>query len=775
MKPVFLDFHIHTSPNANKPNQNYEIGILKQKIEEIADGSEYLISLTDHNFVNKTAYLQAVQVIDNLLLGVELHVRNFDEAKPYHCHILFKLDEITESIIDDLNEILDNLYPNKVVKNSDTSIPKLEKIINSFEGYDFILMPHGGQNHSTFDVSIPEGKTFDRSLERSVYYNHFDGFTARSNESIEHTLSYFKRLGLEGIINLVTATDNYFPKDYPDGRANREAHPFSPTWMLAEPTFEGLRVSLSESSRLIYGEKPDLWSECIHRVCLKNEHIDIDIQLTPGLNVVIGGSSSGKSLLVDSICRQIKGDFTDSAYLDTDFEVSNIEVVNPAGQHPHYLDQNYIVKVCDPNDKENTIDSIEILKNVFPSDRNEAELIQNGLMDLYRHLDQLIEAVQKIEELQNALPTIPKLSHLIVRDQIRDNPITAILPQDGLIESIEYNHAVYNRHWKSLDEIDEFLTRNPLVKNDASLIDKLKSELNDALYCSQLEDGVRKVIVQDENKLNSIKAEENRELESKRNNFDRLLEGIKKYAKFSRQFSNSLGQIANYSISIDTSKITTSGHTLYIDNAFKLTQESILNVINKTRRQQDLLESFTEIQPEKLFKQNFRKQNPKITSYDELKNYILDSFNKMNCKTYRIETSEGKQFDELSAGWKTSIILDLILGWQDDNAPLVIDQPEDNLATSYINHGLIKAIMNSKAKKQIILVSHNATIPMLGDAQNIVFCKNIDNKIRIRSSSLEGKIDGLSVIDLIADVTDGGKSSIRKRVKKYNLKDFRGN
>ena len=70
-------------------------------------------------------------------------------------------------------------------------------------------------------------------------------------------------------------------------------------------------------------------------------------------------------------------------------------------------------------------------------------------------------------------------------------------------------------------------------------------------------------------------------------------------------------------------------------------------------------------------------------------------------------------------------------------------------------------------------MSHNATIPMLADAQNIIYCKNENNTLIIKSSSLEGTIDGKSVVDLIASTTDGGKSSIKKRVKKYNLKKFR--
>ena len=81
MKPVFIDFHIHTSDNPENLNQNYEIKILKEKIEEIADGDEFLISLMDHNVVNKKAYLDAVSVIDNLLLGVELRVGNCLDSK----------------------------------------------------------------------------------------------------------------------------------------------------------------------------------------------------------------------------------------------------------------------------------------------------------------------------------------------------------------------------------------------------------------------------------------------------------------------------------------------------------------------------------------------------------------------------------------------------------------------------------------------------------------------------------------------------------------------
>ena len=156
----------------------------------------------------------------------------------------------------------------------------------------------------------------------------------------------------------------------------------------------------------------------------------------------------------------------------------------------------------------------------------------------------------------------------------------------------------------------------------------------------------------------------------------------------------------------------------------------------------------------------------------ELSEKVYSEIATGNKKRYRIKTSTGKDFDELSPGWKSAVILDLILGYKKDVAPLIIDQPEDNLATDYINHGLVDHIKTIKSDKQVILVSHNATIPMIGDAQNIIVCQNLDGKIIIESAPLESSLKGKRTLDYIAEITDGGKPSIKKRVKKYDLKRY---
>ncbi len=400
MTPVYIDIHIHTSENPNSLNKSYDIDLLDRNIKKFNGNSDYLISLTDHNTINEEIYLKALKKGINIIVGVELHIKNYEECPAYHCHIYFNLDKIDKSVLSDINSKLDILYPNKVVNKAEKSIPKLEKIINLFDSYDFLLLPHGGQSHCTFDTSIPTGVKFDTTMERSIYYNQFDGFTARGNTGLEKTQSYFTRLGINDFVNLVTCTDNYFPRDYPNAKA-KDVQPFIPTWMLAQPTFDGLRLSLSESSRLIYSKaKPELWSENIKAVNHKKQNIEIDITLTLGLNVVIGGSSSGKTLLVDSIYRKIINDFSESKY--EQYEVEKLSIDNPSGVTPHYLSQNYIMSVVNEA-TDDKIDNIEIIKNVFPGDSEIRDKIEYNLRTLKKQLKELVECVKTIEREDKAL------------------------------------------------------------------------------------------------------------------------------------------------------------------------------------------------------------------------------------------------------------------------------------------------------------------------------------------------------------------------------------
>lgn len=769
LEPVYVDLHIHTSGDPDHLNAAYDVAALYDKVVASAGGSPHLISLTDHNTINKAAYLSAVRLFPHLLLGAELHVRNYSDKPPYHCHIFFR-EPVGPAIIDAANGILDALYPKKEVSTSDP-IPSIEEIAKRFDDYEFLLLPHGGQSHSTFDKSIPDGVRFDTTVERSIYYNHFDGFTARSNSGLESTKEYFERLGISDFVNLITSTDNYNPTKYPESK-QKQAEPFVSTWMLASPTFNGLRLSLSESARLVYGTRPDTWAEYIRHVSLSNEFLDIDVDLTPGLNVVIGGSSSGKTLLVDSVYRKLRNDFSGSSYLG--YGVEQIAVDSPTGQVPHFLEQNYIIKVCDQKDHDNTIDSISMLRRLFPGDRDERRAIDTGLAELSASLGEMVDAAEKIEAIEEELNAIPAPSRLVVTKLIKRNPLKYLKPTDTDIATFEYPEIVHKQGMKTLDAIDRFLEANPFVAHDRSLVQGLKAELDVARVAAEMESEVRDVVIEYADAIHALHTREDRETKTKSYQFGTLLGAIRKYLKYNSAFYAARDRIAGFSTTCSTKVVESMGHQLFIENAFELTPAKFVEVLNQMLRVDCQIQSFKAITPAALSSGGFRKKAPKLTSHADLHREVLSRFRTMNQKKYRITTSDGKDFDSLSAGWKTSVILDLVLGCATDTAPLIIDQPEDNLATTYINSGLLKGIKQCKAARQIILVSHNATIPMLGDAQNVIICRSVDKFMTIRSSPLEGEIGGQDVVEVIAATTDGGKASIKKRVKKYNLKRFRG-
>ena len=92
MNPIYLDLHIHTSQDANHLNAAYDMAELVRKIKEFNGDSDFLISLTDHNTINKLAYKKGIALGVNMILGVELHIKLHEDVKSYHCHIYFNVD-----------------------------------------------------------------------------------------------------------------------------------------------------------------------------------------------------------------------------------------------------------------------------------------------------------------------------------------------------------------------------------------------------------------------------------------------------------------------------------------------------------------------------------------------------------------------------------------------------------------------------------------------------------------------------------------------------------
>lgn len=768
MKTTYVDIHIHTSENPNKLPSDYNVSELLSNVRKLSGDNPVLLSLTDHNTINKSAYLKLMSEDISVVLGVELHIKKYPDAPPYHCHIIFN-EEITEETIDNINAKLDDLYPDKVVKDEDENTPNIEMIINAFDSYEFLLLPHGGQSHRTFDKATSKKTRFDTSMEQSIYHNHFDGFTSRSSTGIESTKEYFKRIGINEFVNLITCTDNYNPKIYPKTKA-KDAEEFTPTWMLADASFDGLRLSLSEESRLYYNvEPPQNWTQTFGKVELRNEKIEIDVNMTPGLNVVIGGSSSGKTLFVDSLVRGTKKDFKESKY--NYFDVKNISIENPTGVSPYYISQNFIMSII--KDSENDLGEIPIIDKVFPEEKETIDSIRNSLKRLKELINTLVDSAKKLEKLKDDFSHIKAPNFLITNEIIKENAIEKINPNGDVKDNLYISATKIEEYKTTLKNIKMLFNNHPIISSKDNEVNVLNKALDKLVLISKINDAVVDKISESLEYINKKNIENNRKVTQIKDDREKLLCYICDSIKALKDFYYAKVELSKFNVVFETKEIVVAGHTLSIKNSFKLTEDELVESINKCLTNENRLNNFDELIPSTFEKDKF-SQRPKVNSHSDLANKVYKSIENTNKKEYHIITNDGKDYQTLSPGWKSAVILDLILGYEANFAPIIIDQPEDNLATNYINHDLIEMIKKIKEDKQVILVSHNATIPMLGDAQNLIICENDGEKLYINSAPLESEIKGKKTLDWIAELTDGGKSSIKKRVKKYNFRSYKG-
>ncbi len=129
-----------------------------------------------------------------------------------------------------------------------------------------------------------------------------------------------------------------------------------------------------------------------------------------------------------------------------------------------------------------------------------------------------------------------------------------------------------------------------------------------------------------------------------------------------------------------------------------------------------------------------------------------------------------QSLDELSTGQKATAVLLLLL--LDSEAPLVIDQPEDDLDNSFITDSVVPRIREEKQRRQFLFSTHNANVPVLADAELIVGLVPSGDEESGQSrvdTKLMGSIDAQPVRELIEEILEGGKDAFERRRRKYGF------
>ncbi len=134
---------------------------------------------------------------------------------------------------------------------------------------------------------------------------------------------------------------------------------------------------------------------------------------------------------------------------------------------------------------------------------------------------------------------------------------------------------------------------------------------------------------------------------------------------------------------------------------------------------------------------------------------------------------DGVDIRKLSPGTRGIVLLLLYLALDDnDNRPLVIDQPEENLDPKSVFDELVQLFIEAKAHRQVIMVTHNANLVINTDADQIIIAEAGPHPhgalppILYRSGGLENA----EIRKAVCDILEGGEGAFQERARRLRVR-----
>jgi predicted metal-dependent phosphoesterase TrpH/ABC-type lipoprotein export system ATPase subunit len=124
-----------------------------------------------------------------------------------------------------------------------------------------------------------------------------------------------------------------------------------------------------------------------------------------------------------------------------------------------------------------------------------------------------------------------------------------------------------------------------------------------------------------------------------------------------------------------------------------------------------------------------------------------------------------RPISQLSLGQQQSILLAILIQSESIN-PLLIDQPEDNLDSEFVYKTIVKNLRQIKERRQVIIVTHNANIAVLGDAELVIPLKSTSIRSYLQKP---GSIDCNNIRENCCEILEGGRQAFLERKRIYNI------
>jgi hypothetical protein len=125
--------------------------------------------------------------------------------------------------------------------------------------------------------------------------------------------------------------------------------------------------------------------------------------------------------------------------------------------------------------------------------------------------------------------------------------------------------------------------------------------------------------------------------------------------------------------------------------------------------------------------------------------------------------SDEKPIAQLSPGQRGTLLLLFYLLIDKSMRPIIMDQPEENLDNQTVHELLVPAIAEAKRTRQVIAVTHNPNLAVVGDADQVIVAEMTADRFHY----ISGAIEAPDINERIVAILEGTWPAFQNRSDKY--------
>lgn len=771
-----VDFHIHSHASAYKDKDKVKNGTLENipiLVKKLIENDVNMVSITDHdNFdydIYKKLKVEESQsnCIKKVIPGVEFTVKIENSI----IHIVTLFDDEDDNKIKNIKQYIYNQKP-LYDSNNCFSEEKFLEILRNIDT-NVVLIAHQKESLSSKQPRKNDVNTLNKDkFDELIFIEYFEALEFKNKRNEIFNRNFLNSKEKLKNINFVTGSDCHNWEDYPEENSDGN---FAFSYFKCLPTFRGIMMAITDPRRIKIGVSSFFSkNNSIDKINLKIEDEDSEIELSEGINAIIGDNSIGKSLLLHKMTEY--REISDKKSLISSYE--------------NYLQENKLeINTIIPENKIRHFDKQGNIRDIFINNKTKAKDFLSDYYPLEPNYDNIKSLItekinQFIKYLKKKKDVLNEEKNLCdIEIQFFEDEATSLQINNVDIDLKDEEEKYRNL----LSEIEIIISKNiNLLKNSLITEDEKKMIGNYNNFLNEMHkkyDKSKKEIIIETSKINIINDNLTKLTESLQETKTELQKVRERYNNQFSQLSTTISKLIKlnyqnekYSTVIDEKELSPNinivGDYRFVCKASILKVDSeylkgILLFPLKSTYQKNI-QNFNDINPIE-FENNIKNSDDETDKLTFYKSKVLEKIEKdFKIKPIINNKSDVNITKELSSGADSKIYFDLLSKDKVKQGIYIIDQPEDDVSQPSIKQKLLDTFKQISYNRQVIMITHNPQFIVNLDVDNIIFImKDENNKIKIYNGALEYKDPSTDILKIVADNIEGGIDSIRERYKKY--------